>query len=189
MLYLASRSPRRAELLRQIDLDFRVLEIDVAERRAPDESSVEYVQRVTGDKARAGMTRVSNEPNAIVIAADTEVELDGEVFGKPDCDAAASSMLRRLSGRTHRVLTGVCCMCAGSAEYALCESEVELMVLTEKDIAAYVASGEPRGKAGGYAIQGRAAAFVRHLSGSYSGVMGLPLFETAQLLRGLRRSG
>lgn len=185
MIHLASRSPRRAELLRQIGLDFAVLEVDVKEHRGPDESPEAYVGRVARDKARAGFQALHGESRAIVIGADTEVVLDGDVFGKPDSDAAAADMLRRLSGRCHRVLSGVCCVTRQSIESVLCESIVTFMDLTEADIAAYVASGESRGKAGAYAIQGCAAVFVRHLAGSYSGVMGLPLFETAQLLRRL----
>jgi septum formation protein len=182
MLYLASRSPRRAELLRQIGRDFAILDVEVAEIRAPDESAEKYVCRVTHDKAAAGLARVSGQADAVILVADTEVVLDDHVFGKPADAAAAAHMLRRLSGRRHRVLSGVCCATANGSRYALCESIVEFAGLDEGRIAAYVASGEPFGKAGGYAIQGRAAGFVRRLEGSYSGVMGMPLFETLQLL-------
>lgn len=182
MLYLASRSPRRAELLRQIGLDFSVLEVEVEERWGPGESPEGYVGRVARDKARAGLYALSGQSGSVVIGADTEVVLDGEVFGKPVSQASATDMLCRLSGRSHRVLSGVCCVSGQRIESALCESIVTFMDLTEEDITAYVASGESSGKAGAYAIQGRAAVFIRHLSGSYSGVMGLPLFETAQLL-------
>jgi septum formation protein len=182
MLYLASRSPRRAELLRQIGLDFAILDVEVAEIRAPGESAEDYVCRVAHDKAAAGLAQVSGHADAVVLAADTEVVLDGEVFGKPADTAAAARMLRCLSGRRHRVLSGVCCVTADRSRYFLSESTVEFASLDGDRIATYVASGEPFGKAGGYAIQGRGAIFVRHLEGSYSGVMGLPLFETVQLL-------
>lgn len=186
MLHLASRSPRRAELLRQIGLDFAILDIDVAEIRAPGESAEDYVCRVAHDKAAAGLARVSGHADAVVLAADTEVVLEGDVFGKPADAAAAAAMLRRLSGRRHQVLSGVCCAGMGRSRYVLSETTVEFANLDEADIAAYVASGEPLGKAGGYAIQGRAAIFVRRIEGSYSGVMGLPLFETVRLLDGMR---
>jgi septum formation protein len=182
MLYLASRSPRRAELLRQIGVDFTPLDIDVAEVRAAGESAEDYVRRVAHEKAVAGLARTATQANAMVLAADTEVVLADEVFGKPVDAVAAAHMLRRLSGRRHRVLSGVCCAVANRFRYLLCESSVEFACLDESRIATYVASGEPFGKAGGYAIQGRAAAFVRRLEGSYSGVMGLPLYETMQLI-------
>lgn len=179
MLYLASQSPRRRELLARLGVDFRVLDLDVAECRQPHESPTDYVRRVAIDKARAGLAAM---PDALVLAADTEVVLDDEVFGKPRdaCDAAA--MLRRLSGRTHAVLSAVCLMSRRHSAGALSVSEVTFAALDEGTIDAYVASGEPDGKAGAYAIQGAAQAFIAHLSGSYSGVMGLPLYETSRLL-------
>jgi septum formation protein len=122
-------------------------------------------------------------PNAIVIGADTEVVLGDDVFGKPADAGDVARMLRRLSGREHRALSAVWCVSASREEHAMSESIVEFKPLDEADIAAYIASGEPFGKAGAYAIQGRAAAFVKHLAGSHSGVMGLPLHETAELLR------
>jgi septum formation protein len=185
VLYLASQSPRRRELLRQLGVDFSVLDVDVPEHREPGEPPEDYVSRVAREKAGAGLMQVVALPGAVVIGADTEVVLDDDVFGKPaDADDAAR-MLRRLSGRTHRALSAVWCVNAAQEEHALCDSFVEFALLDDADIAAYVASGEPFGKAGAYGIQGRAAAFVRHLAGSHSGVMGLPLHETAQLLRRL----
>jgi septum formation protein len=182
MLYLASRSPRRRQLLEQIGVAFRPLDIDVPEQPAPGEAPEAYVARVACDKARAGHARVDASSDA-VLGSDTEVVLDGEVFGKPDDAAVASAMLRRLSGRTHRVVSCVCLVDARGEHRASCVSEVRFAPLDAATIEAYVATGESFGKAGGYAIQGRAAAFVAHLSGSYSGVMGLPLHETAGLLR------
>ena len=183
MLHLASQSPRRRELLARLGLDFGVLDIDIAEHRDAAEAPEEYVRRVAREKAGAGLLQVMQVQGALVIGADTEVLLDDEVFGKPrDADDAAA-MLRRLSGRTHRVLSAVSVVSAGREQQALSESEVTFAELDEAAIDAYVASGEPEGKAGAYAIQGVAEAFITRLSGSYSGVMGLPLHETAQLLR------
>lgn len=183
VLYLASQSPRRRELLRQLGVDFSVLDVDVPEHREPGEPPEDYVSRVAREKAGAGLMQVVALPGAVVIGADTEVVLDDEVFGKPADGDAALRMLRRLSGRTHRALSVVWCVSAGREEHAMSESLVEFTRLDDADIAAYIASGEPFGKAGAYAIQGRAAAFVKHLAGSHSGVMGLPLRETAELVR------
>lgn len=183
MLHLASQSPRRLALLRQLGVDPGVLDVDVPERRLPGEPPADYVSRVAREKAGAGLLKVVSAPGAVVLGADTEVVLGDIVYGKPaDADDAAR-MLRELSGREHRVLTVVWAVSAGREEHAACESIVRFAPLDPADIDAYVASGEPLGKAGAYAIQGRAAAFIEHLSGSYSGVMGLPLFETARLLR------
>ncbi len=185
--YLASRSPRRHELLEQLGLEFSPLDIDIPEVRATGEPCLDYVSRVAREKAGAGLIQVAAIPGAIVIGADTEVELDGEVFGKPLDAADAASMLGRLSGRTHRVISVVWCVAAGSEDHAVSVSEVSFAPLQPGQIERYVATGEPFGKAGAYAIQGRAAAFISHLSGSYSGVMGLPLHETSQLLHRFRR--
>ena len=184
MLHLASRSPRRSELLARLGLDFGVLDIDIPEQRQPGEAPDEYGRRVAREKAGAGLLKVMAVPGALVLGADTEVVLDDEVFGKPGDDADAAAMLRRLSGRTHRVVTAVSLVSASRELQALSISEVTFAPLSDAQIAAYVATGEPRGKAGGYAIQGGAQVFITHLSGSYSGVMGLPLYETATLLRG-----
>jgi septum formation protein len=179
MLYLASQSPRRRELLARLGIDFRVLDVAVVECRQPHESPADYVRRVVRDKARAGLSAM---PDARVLAADTEVVLDDEVFGKPRDARDAAGMLRRLSGRTHQVLSAVCLASSGHMAQALSISDVTFGVLDDATIDAYVASGEPEGKAGAYAIQGAAQAFISHLSGSYSGVMGLPLYETSRLL-------
>ena len=189
MLYLASRSPRRTQLLARLDRPFRALDLDVPEVRAAGETAQDYVQRVAIDKARAGLAQVAHDPDALVLGADTEVVLDGEVFGKPvDADAAAA-MLRRLSGRTHQVMTAAALVAAGAEQAVMVVSEVSFIALDEAAIAAYVASGEPMGKAGAYAIQGGAERYIRHLAGSYSGVMGLPLQQTEQLLQAFESKG
>lgn len=183
MLYLASQSPRRRELLSLLDIPFRVLDVEVPEVRADGESAETYVRRVARDKAAAGLRAVASEPDALVLAGDTEVVLDDAVFGKPiDADDAAR-MLRRLSGRSHRVLSAVVLSSARESSEALSVSEVTFDRFDDETIARYVASGEPMGRAGAYAIQGRAQAFVARLDGSHSAVMGLPLRDTARLLR------
>lgn len=183
MLYLASQSPRRRALLEQLGLAPALLDVEVPEQRLPGEPALDYVNRVAREKAGAGLLEVAGRPGALVLAADTEVILDDEVFGKPSDAEDAARMLRRLSGRTHRVATVVWLLHAGGEESARSLSEVRFAEIDETRLAAYLASGEWQGKAGAYAIQGRAAAFIAHLSGSYSGVMGLPLHETATLLR------
>ena len=183
MLHLASRSPRRAELLGRLGLEFGVIDLDLPEVRAAGEAPADYVRRVAREKAGAGLLRVVAVPDALVLGADTEVILDDEVFGKPaDADAAAD-MLHRLGGRTQQVVTAVALVSAGREAQAVSTSLVTIAPLQEADIARYVATGEWQGKAGAYAIQGRFQMHVEHLSGSHSGVMGLPLFETAGLLR------
>lgn len=183
MLYLASKSPRRAELLARLGVDFGVLDLDIPEQRQPGEPAEEYVRRVAREKAGAGLLTVMTVPGAIVLGADTEVILDDEVFGKPRDAADAAAMLRRLSGRTHHAVTAVSLVSAGREAQAVSVSEVSFAELAEEEIAAYLATGQAEGKAGAYGIQGAAERFVRHLSGSYSGVMGLPLHETSQLLK------
>ena len=183
MLYLASKSPRRAELLARLGVDFGVLDLDIPEQRQPGEPAEEYVRRVAREKAGAGLLTVMTVPHALVLGADTEVILDDEVFGKPRDGEDAAAMLRRLSGRTHHAVTAVSLVSAGREAQAVSVSEVSFAELDEDEIAAYVATGQAEGKAGAYGIQGAAERFVRHLSGSYSGVMGLPLFETSQLLK------
>lgn len=183
MLYLASKSPRRAELLARLGLDFGVLDLDIPEHRQPNEPAEEYVRRVAREKAGAGLLTVMSVPQALVLGADTEVILDDEVFGKPRDAADAAAMLRRLSGRTHQAVTAVSLVSASREAQAVSVSEVSFAELGEDEIAAYVATGQADGKAGAYGIQGAAERFVRHLSGSYSGVMGLPLFETSRLLK------
>jgi septum formation protein len=182
MLYLASQSPRRRELLDQLGIDYGLLEVDVPERREPGEPPGDYVSRVAREKAGAGLLKVMSAPRAVVLGADTEVVLGDTVYGKPADAADAARMLRELSGRMHEVVSAVWLVSAGREEHATSVSQVTFADLGDGDIDAYVASGEWQGKAGAYAIQGRAGAFVAHLSGSYTGVMGLPVHETWTLL-------
>ncbi|HEY0332600.1 MAG TPA: Maf-like protein [Stenotrophomonas sp.] len=184
MLHLASRSPRRLELLQRIGIPFQVLDLEVPEVRGQGEAALDYVRRVATDKALAGLALARNtDPAARVLGADTEVVLDERVYGKPADAADAAAMLRSLAGRTHQVVTVVALAGTGGAPVVeTVVSQVRFAPLDEATIAAYVATGEPMGKAGGYAIQGRAECFVEHLEGSYSGVMGLPLYQTSQLL-------
>jgi len=191
-LYLASQSPRRLELLRQIGLAPTVLRLrndsgrrDVDETPLPDEPALDYVLRLARLKAEAGELARYRRSLADwpIVAADTTVTLAGQILGKPADAEEAAAMLRAYSGRSHSVLTGVAVAFQGRLAVALSESTVAFRALSEEEITAYIASREPFDKAGGYGIQGRAAMFIEYLAGSYSGVMGLPLFETAQLLR------
>ncbi|MGH8104905.1 MAG: Maf family protein [Arenimonas sp.] len=183
MLYLASQSPRRRELLEQIGIAFGLLDVDVPEQRLPGEPPIDYVSRVAREKAGAGLLQVMSNGTAVVLGADTEVVLDDVVYGKPaDADDAAR-MLRELSGKTHRVISAVWLLNAGNEQHAVCESLVRFKSLSDQEISRYIESKECFGKAGAYAIQGRAASFIEHLEGSHSCVMGLPLFETSQLLK------
>ena len=191
-IYLASQSPRRLELLRQIGLEPTVLylrnspgRLDVDEAPLSDEPAQDYVLRLARLKAVAGMHAQACRqlPPWPILAADTTVTLDGQILGKPETEAEAADMLRRYSGRSHTVLTAVAAACQGTIQVALSESVVRFKPLVEAEIAAYVASREAFDKAGGYGIQGLAALFIEHLSGSYSGVMGLPLYETSELLK------
>jgi septum formation protein len=194
MIYLASRSPRRRELLAQIGVKFEPLlfregprqDADTDEAVRPGEQPDDYVRRVTHLKAEAAWQRVvmrrglQRKP---VLAADTTVALAGEILGKPVDRPDAERILRVLSGTQHRVLTAVSVAFEERCEIAVSESLVTFAALDDARIAAYVQSGEPFDKAGAYAIQGRAGAFIERIEGSYSGVMGLPLYETAELLR------
>lgn len=183
MLYLASKSPRRVELLRRLGVDFGVLDLDIPEARSPGEPADDYVRRVAREKAGAGLLTVVATPGAVVLGADTEVILDDVVFGKPADAAQATAMLRALAGRTHRVVSAVSVVSAAREVQGVAVSEVTFDALDDAAIARYVVGDEWQGKAGAYAIQGAAEAFVTHLSGSFSGVMGLPLHLTARLLR------
>jgi septum formation protein len=183
MLYLASQSPRRAELLTRLGLSFGRIDLDIPEHRQPNEPATDYVRRVAREKAGAGLLKVVATPGAVVLGADTEVILGDEVFGKPVDAADAAAMLRRLSGRTHQAVSAVSVISAAREAQALVVTEVSFADLDEDEIADYVASGEAMGKAGAYGIQGRAEQFVTRLAGSYSAVMGLPLHETSRLLR------
>lgn len=181
-LLLASRSPRRAELLRTLGVAFRVIDVEVDETTRVGEAPVDYVRRLARDKARAGQA-VAGGASLPVLAADTTVVLDGAILGKPLDDADARAMLARLAGRTHEVLTGVAVIDArGWLDDAVVATRVSFRALSPAEIAAYVASGEPADKAGAYGIQGLGGALVERIDGSYSNVVGLPLVETLALL-------
>ena len=191
-IYLASRSPRRRELLSQIGVRFQVLmfrdkpetDAELNEAVLEGEAPQVYVERVARAKAQAGWQRLEqrNLPRAAVLAADTTVAVDGRILGKPADRREAAAMLAALSGRRHEVLSAIALRYESQFECAVSVSEVEFKVLSPEDIRQYVATGECDDKAGAYAIQGRAAQFVANLRGSFSGVMGLPLYETAQML-------
>ena len=181
-IFLASRSPRRRQLLTQIGIDYELVEVDVPEARTDSETPSEYVIRVASEKAHAGWQRVKPRATAPVVGADTVVVLGDDVLGKPDDVTHAKSMLARLSGQMHSVYTAVTLVHAGATSVRLSRNRVWFKNLSDREIEAYCASGEPLDKAGAYAIQGLAAAFVMRIDGSYSGIMGLPLFETVELL-------
>jgi septum formation protein len=190
-IYLASQSLRRRQLLEQLGVAHELLlpepheDAEALEAVLPGEPPARYVQRVTGLKLDAAMQRLKRRglPPAPVLCSDTTVARGRTIYGKPADAADAARMLRELSGATHRVLTAVAVQSGRTRRTALSDSRVTFARWTPAQIRAYVASGEPLGKAGGYAIQGRAAAHVSRISGSYSGIMGLPMYETAQLLR------
>jgi len=188
MIYLASASPRRQELLQQVGLAFEALPSNILEERETGESPGEYVRRVAADKARhvARLVAERKLPAHPVLGADTEVVVEDDILGKPRDRAHAAGMLRRLSGRTHTVLTAICLVTVAGEYSALSESRVTFAALAEATIARYLETGEADDKAGAYAIQGRAAGFIARLEGSYSGVMGLPLYE---LLETFTRAG
>ncbi|CAM2147962.1 nucleoside triphosphate pyrophosphatase YhdE [Pararobbsia alpina] len=193
-VYLASQSPRRRELLQQIGVRFELLLPDdtaaaeALEAELPGEPAHAYVVRVCQAKAEAAVARLSGSAlqGAPILTADTTVTVDDAILGKPSDAAHAADMLARLAGREHQVLTAVAVGAANGVHSALSVSRVRFAPMTPAQIDAYVASGEPFGKAGAYGIQGRAAEFVAQIEGSYSGIMGLPLFETATLLRAAR---
>ena len=181
-VYLASASPRRRELLAQLGIRCEVLAVGVDESPRPGETAADLVCRLASAKAVAGVAVRPASASAPVVAADTAVALGTELFGKPVDEADANRILNRLSGRTHAVYTAVAVADGGRERVQLSRSEVTFRPLGAAEIAAYWRTGEPADKAGAYAIQGRGAQFIAGLSGSYSGVMGLPLFETARLL-------
>jgi septum formation protein len=192
-IYLASRSPRRRELLTQIGVRFDLLlfrsgsreDEEVSEEWLPGESPENYVQRVARAKAVFGASLLARRPLVAhpVLAADTTLDLDGEIIGKPKDEADAAAILARLSGRSHRVLTAIAMAKRERVEHRLSVSEVRFRTLGANEIRRYILSGEPMDKAGAYGIQGRAAVFVEEIRGSHSGIVGLPLCETALLLR------
>ena len=189
-IYLASQSPRRRQLLEQLEVRLALLLPDDAEAAEAleavraGEAPASYVKRVTLLKLDHAMQRLRERhlPPAPVLSSDTTVALGRQILGKPRDARDAAEMLRQLSGQVHRVITAVAVQAGEARHEAVSDSRVRFAALSDADVAAYIDSGEWDGKAGGYAIQGRAAAFIEHISGSYSGIMGLPLFETARLL-------
>ena len=186
MIYLASASPRRAELLAQIGVEFEVRAADIDETRQPGESDRDYVCRLACEKAEhvAGLMS-AEDPDYAILGADTSISLDGDIIGKPADQAQCRCILGRLSGREHRVLSAVALATPIGVDLRLSENIVRFRPLSADEIRLYCDSAEPMDKAGAYAIQGKAAIFIEHLEGSYSAVMGLPLFETAELLRNI----
>lgn len=190
-IYLASQSPRRRQLLEQLGVVYELLlpsaseDAEALEVEIPNELPTDYVQRVTALKLDAALKRRADRglPQAPILCSDTTVALGNQIFGKPHDLEDAVRMLCELSGHTHRVLTAVAIGTSAIRVSALSESLVTFTEMTRKQIEAYVNTGEPLGKAGAYAIQGRAAAYVSRMEGSYTGIMGLPMFETANLLR------
>lgn len=183
MIYLASQSPRRQELLTQLQVSFDVIEVDVHEQCQPGEAPCDYVNRVAREKAGKGLLQLSGNPAALVLGADTDVVLDDAVLGKPGNAGQAHAMLRALSGRSHEVVTAVWLLSAGQEAHCVVRSRVRFAAIGDDEIDSYIATGEPFGKAGAYAVQGRGAAFIESIDGSYSGIMGLPLHETYRLLK------
>jgi len=185
MLYLASASPRRQDLLRQAGIAFETLPSGIEETRQPGESPIDYVRRVAADKARQVFRQVQERrmsPHP-VLGADTEVVIDNDILGKPRDRMHATAILRRLSGHSHTVLTAICVKTAAGEFDAVSESRVTFAPLTEAEVLNYLETGEADDKAGAYAIQGRAAMFIANLEGSFSGVMGLPLYELRNTLK------
>lgn len=182
VIYLASASPRRRELLAQIGVAHAVLSVEVDETPLPGEMPQDYVVRLALAKARAGWEGLDPSSSLPVLGADTSVVLDADILGKPRDERHGLDMLARLSGRSHQVLTGVAVVDGRGERVALSESAVTFRETSAAERLAYWRTGEPRDKAGGYAVQGIAAMFITRLDGSYSGVMGLPLYEAAELL-------
>jgi septum formation protein len=185
IILLASASPRRSELLRQVGIAHEVRPVGVDESSRPGEAPAEYVLRLAEEKARALWDSLPASGRLPVLAADTTVALEGEIFGKPGNRAESVAMLARLSGRTHQVHTAVAVLHAEGSAALVSSSSVTMREITQAEMDWYSGTGEPADKAGGYAVQGRAAIFIRHIAGSYSGVVGLPLCETWELLSGV----
>lgn len=180
-IYLASASPRRAELLSQVQIPFRACPVDIDETWHDGELPVDYVTRMAQEKAQAASQSI--DADGVILAADTSVVIDGAVLGKPRDRDDACAMLSRLSGKEHHVFTAICVIQDGQMLNDLCKTRVVFRVISQREKEGYWATGEAADKAGAYSIQGVAAVFVQHIEGSYSGVMGLPLFETVRLLQ------
>lgn len=182
-IILASQSPRRVALLKQIGIDCLVMPADIDETPLSDEPPSDYVLRLAEQKASAIVTKLNGQhANLLILAADTTVALGNAIFGKPENEADALNMLKKLSGSTHQVHTAIAAAFKGKLETAINTTQVTIMPLSDAMITEYIATGEPTDKAGSYAIQGLAGAWVSHIEGSYTGVMGLPVHETALLL-------
>jgi septum formation protein len=188
-IILASASPRRVALLKQIGIDCIVVPADIDETALPNESPADYVLRLAAQKAQAIVAKSADKNlpdlHLPILAADTTVALGNTIFGKPENDEDAFNMLKKLSGSTHQVHTAIAVAFNGKLETALNSTQVEMMSLSDAMIREYIASGEHKDKAGSYAIQGLAACWIKKITGSYTGVMGLPLHETALLLNRL----
>ena len=182
-IILASASPRRSELLQQINVRAIVQSVDIDESQKPDESVLDYVQRLAMEKAQCGFETIENEQKLPVLGADTTVEVKGVILGKPENWLQAKNMLQQLSGQKHTVHTSVAIVTEDKKIIDTSSSQVYFKVLEEREIDCYLATGEADDKAGSYAVQGIAAIFIKNINGSFSGVMGLPLYETAELLK------
>lgn len=182
-IILASASPRRRELLAQIGIDAKVQSVDIDETQKNGESVIDFVERLALEKAQRGFDTIENEEELPVLGSDTIVEIDGEILGKPKNSQHAKTMLQQLSGQKHTVHTSVAIVTNDETVLATSSSQVYFKILDDDEIDCYIATGESDDKAGAYAIQGIAAQFVEKLNGSFSGVMGLPLYETVQLLK------
>lgn len=182
-IILASASPRRRELLQQICIKAIVQPVDIDESQKQNESVNDYVERLAMEKAQRGFDTISNDENLPVLGSDTIVEIDGQVLGKPENRKHAKKMLMQLSGKSHEVHTSVAIVTHNKSVIMTSSSQVEFKTLGSQEIDSYLASGEADDKAGAYAIQGIAAQFVKNINGSFSGVMGLPLYETVELLK------
>lgn len=188
LLLLASASPRRSEILSNLGYQIEVCATNIDETPHHHEHAHDYVQRMAVEKNHAALQRLPEKLqtqllSSPIVSADTTVALHGRILGKPENADEAHTMLCALSGSIHQVLTAVCVSFQGQTRHIVQQSDVQFKILTNAEIAAYIATGEPMDKAGAYGIQGIAGAFVQHLSGSFTGVMGLPVFETVQLLR------
>jgi len=186
MLVLASASPRRRELLAQAGFTFEVQPADIDEALLPGEDAIAYVTRLAREKAEAVFAgRATSDPQLTVLGADTTVCVDRQILGKPESPGDAARMLRLLSGRTHRVVTGVALVSASHTQVAAEVTAVQFVSLSEEEIAAYIATGEPNDKAGAYAIQGRAARWIPRIEGCYFNVVGLPIALVSTLIESL----
>ncbi len=190
--YLASRSPRRRTLIEQLGISYQTISVEVDEAPHPGEQPLDFVSRLASEKATSGRKQVEDQADAVVVGADTCIVLNGEIIGKPVDKAMCVDLLKRYSGTTHEVLTGVAVVgpeggipgAAGVTQVRVNVTKVTFRSITDRECEEYWATGEPEGKAGGYAIQGKAAVFIEKIEGSYSGVMGLPLFELSELIKG-----